>query len=521
MSFVFFVVKSLRIRLLPAGHLNVNTKDYSVSFAIQNSVPVEQASPWTDRAIERGIFFLLIFTPLAFGTTQDWSIAIMEITAFLIFGVWLIKYRETPLMHKAQPRSKGLPALLLVFCGAVLVGIVVLQIIPMPRDLLNLLSPKTTELYQTFLEGDLTSWRTISTAPHASVSGIILFLSYASVFTVVLQHYNTEEKIQGLFRLIIVIGCSLAVLAVLTRVFRNGNVMWIFPVRAGEKAMGPYINKNHFAGYMEMVIPIAMSYYLYTAGKMVLPSKEQNASRVQQALSFLDNRKFASLSQGMVAVLLLTGGLFMSLSRGGISGYAVSMAVFAWMVRSRRSLRKRAVFMALLGGVVAIAVIVAGWSMFEARLETSEQQGTMRIGTWTDAFSLARNFPLFGTGWGTFEKIYPAYQTAHPDLNFEHAENEYVEVLTDAGWIGLVALLGTMASGCFIILQRWRERHNTFVVSFTVGGITAFSAIIVHSLLDFNMRVPANALLMTVILALTWAILFKVPSRREQKAGLD
>jgi O-antigen ligase len=480
---------------------------------------VAQSTLWTDKVIERGILFLLIFTPLAFGSVQDWSIAVMEIAAFLILGAWFIKYRDLPGPAAAGPLSPNRPTQVLAGCGTVIAGIAVLQIVPMPREVLMVLSPRTAEIYQAFLDTGQSSWHSISVTPRATLSGIVLFLSYAAVFFVVLQHFTTEERIRGLVRAIIILGCSFAVIAVLTRVFSNGNVLWIFPVRNGENAMGPFINRNHFAGYMEMIIPIAMAYYLYTAGKIQLSGGEQAASRIRQAFSFLDHRKFASLSQGVSAVLLLTGGLFISLSRGGILGYALSMGVFAWMVRSRHSLRKRAAFMALLGGVVAFTVIIAGWGLFEARFAATEKQGTARIGTWMDAFSHARDFPVFGSGWGSFDRAFPAYQMSHPDLHFEHAENEYIEVLAESGWTGLIALLGALGSFSVIVIRRWRERHDPFVVSLTIGGATVFTAIAVHSFLDFNMRVPANALLMTVVLALTCAALFKVPSRRAQKAG--
>jgi O-antigen ligase len=476
-------------------------------------------APWTDRVIERGIQFLLVFTPLAFGTVQDWSIAVMEIAAFLILGAWLIQYRDLPRSAGSRPLMSHRPSQVLAVCGTVIAGIAVLQIVSMPRDVLMVLAPRSAEICQAFLDSGHTSWHTISVTSHATLSGIVLFLSYAAVFFVVLQHYTTEERIRRLVRTIIVIGCSFAVLAVLTRVFRNGNVLWLFPVRSGEYAMGPYVNRNHFAGYMEMVIPIAMAYYLYTAGKIQLPAGEHDASRIRQAFSFLDHRKFASLSQGVSAVLLLTGGLFISLSRGGILGYALSMGVFAWMVRSRRFLRKRAAYMALLGGVVALTVIFAGWGLFEARFEVAGREKGARMNTWLDTLSLSRDYPIFGSGWGSFDRAFPAYQTSHPELHFEHAENEYVEVLAESGWTGLIALIGVLASFSVIVLRRWRERHNSFVVSLTVGGATAFTAIAVHSFLDFNMHVPANTLLMTVILALTCAALFKVPSQREKKAG--
>ncbi len=475
----------------------------------------EREPAWPDKVIERGLVFLLVVTPLAFGSVQNWSVAVMELTSFLLLAAWLVRRRDAPSAPGPGLRFDS-PFAVLAACGAVLAAVALLQVVPLSGAVLDGLSPRTGDLYRAFL-GDSPSWRTLSITPHETLSGIVLSLSYAALSFVVLQHYRSEERIRGLFRTIIIIGCSMAVVAVLTRAFRNGNVLWIFPVQNGENAMGPFINRNHFAGYMEMIIPVAMAYYLYTAGKIRLPEEVREASRVRRMFAFLDNTKFASLAQGMAAVLLLTGSLFISLSRGGILGYAVSMAVFAWMVRSRRSLRKRAVFMALLGGAVALAVVVASWSLFEARFELAGREASGRTGTWADAFSLSRDFPLLGAGWGSFGRVFPLYQSGHPDMRFEHAENEYVEVLTESGWPGLIALLGALAAGAVVVVRRWRDRHNRLVLCFTVGGCAAAVAIAVHSFFDFNMRVPSNAMLMTVIAALTCAALFKVPSGRKTK----
>jgi O-antigen ligase len=472
-----------------------------------------------DRVIELGLLFLLVFTPLALGTVQDWSVAIMELAAFSIFIAWAAKSYLIPGL--AAPVETGRKRRLAGSLAAILVGVfaglALLQLIPLPESVLTALSPGTAALYQALLDSD-GARHAISLHPHATGTELLKLLAYAAVFTVIVHHYTTEEKLKGLFKAVIYMGCFLAFLAMAQKLFGNGKLLWFVSLKAGSSPIGPYINRNHFAGYMELAAPIALGYYLHAASRMPGLMGKKGWTRIKQLFSYLDDRKFPSVAFGLVAVLLTSGALFMTLSRGGITGFIASMLVFLWMVRSRRSLKRQSGFMLLLGGVVAFAVVIAGWSMYEARFERAAEDSAYRTDTWTDSIPIVREYPLLGTGLGAFDRTHPMYQQKHPHTYFEHAENEYIEVLVETGIAGLALVLAAMALYFSSVIKRWRERHNAFVICFVAGGVAACAALAVHGMTDFNLRIPANALLLTVIAAATYATAFKVPSRGKGKS---
>jgi O-antigen ligase len=220
-----------------------------------------------------------------------------------------------------------------------------------------------------------------------------------------------------------------------------------------------------------------------------------------------------------VAVLIMSGAIFLSLSRGAIIGFTASMLFFAGITRTRRSLRKKAGILALLGLLVFVVVVMASWSRIEDRFEEIGEEGRIkRPDIWKDAVNMARDFPVFGTDLGTFNSIYPHYQTGRSRLLFEHAENDYIEILTDTGIAGLMIVIAMLFFFFYKIIKAWRQRHNNFVKCMAAAGLASCAAIAVHGFTDFNMCIPANALLLTVIAALTFATVYNVHESREHGA---
>ena len=118
-------------------------------------------------------------------------------------------------------------------------------------------------------------------------------------------------------------------------------------------------------------------------------------------------------------------------------------------------------------------------------------------------------FPLFGSGLGTFVSVYPAYEKiAGPELLLVHAHNDYLEYLAELGVIGFALLVGAVLFIGVSSLRSWRERRNPDVKGIALGGIISIAVILVHSLTDFNLHIPANMLLFAVVLALTFVTAF-------------
>jgi O-antigen ligase len=201
--------------------------------------------------------------------------------------------------------------------------------------------------------------------------------------------------------------------------------------------------------------------------------------------------------------------LFATLSRGGILGILFGLLVFFGLARSRGRLKKRADLFAMLGIVLLLMLTVAAWSQIEGRFEELRDEQTLqRAWVWKDSLSIVKDFPLFGTGLGTFGDIYPKYQTHSSLVLYERAHNDYMETLTDLGSVGfLLAALPIVTYGR-IVYRMWRDRDRTYIKIMGAGGMASLAAMTVHSFLDFNLHVPANALLLAVVAGITYSIVF-------------
>ena len=155
-------------------------------------------------------------------------------------------------------------------------------------------------------------------------------------------------------------------------------------------------------------------------------------------------------------------------------------------------------------------LVVAAWTQIEGRFEQlGEEQTLQRAWVWKDSLNIVKDFPLFGTGMGTFGDIYPSYQTHSSLVLYDRAHNDYVEALTDLGSAGfLLASLPILIFGK-IVHRTWRERNKTYIKIMGAGGMASLAAMAVHSIMDFNLHVPANALLLTIIAGITYATVFR------------
>lgn len=455
---------------------------------------------YLDAFIERGIIFLLIFTPLVFGTVQEWSVSVMETVAFLIFGAWLFK----AVLEGKFPISWSMPLSFMIL----LILVTAAQIVPLPEPILSVVSLSTANTYKAFMDSAGPRWFTISLYPDATREELFKVISYTVFFFVIINHYRTVEQIKGLVRVVAYMGCFLAIFAVVQKMTWNGRVYWFYPLEGGLVPMGPYINRNHFAAYMEMAIPMGLGLLLYESAKIRTISYLPLVKRI---IRLLDNKKLLSLTALSLGIVIMAAAVFLCLSRGGITGFAVSTLFFTAMTRTIRGLRNRTWVLALLGIVLFFTVVVASWSRIEDRFG---DKNIHRIDVWEDTVQIVRDFPVLGTGLGTFNNIYPRYQTRHPQLIFDHAHNDYIEALTDTGFLGFLIIAGMVITFFHTVIRRWRIRHNTFVKYIGIGGISSCVAMVVHSFTDFNIRIPANALLLTTIAAITYAAIYNVSSSK-------
>ena len=467
-----------------------------------------------DRLVEVGILLLVVLTPLAMGSVSAKSLAALEAGCFLVFGAWLLK----GILERKFSIAKG-P--ILIF-PALLISIAVVQLLPLPLTLLKLVSPNVIPLHPNPGTQEPSQWLSLSIVPYATKEEFFRLLSAFAVFIVVASHYTTKERVRRLFLAIVCTGFFIAVFAVLQKLAWNGKLFWVFPMRPGitpnmTNVWGPYINHNHFAGYMEMAIPLAVGLLLYRLSAIrTLPGVPLK----RRLIRLSESREFFPLILLSLATLIMAGTLFMTLSRGGIIGFSVSAVFLSILAFKSRILKKKAAFMILIGLLLlALLVVLSSGSRLEGRfMELGEEGKISRVFLWKDSVNLSKDFPLLGTGFGTFKFVYPRYQSAGTELFFGHAENDYLETLTDSGIVGLALVLSMVCFFFYVNIKRWLVRHDSFVKCVSLGGLASCVAITVHGLTDFNMRIPANMLHIVIIAGVTTSALFNLSHRASRRS---
>lgn len=466
-----------------------------------------------DQAIEKGVILLLIFTPLAFGAVYQWSALLMQITAFCLLLILLLKNASINGTMSLMPARSAFAIAAVLFGG--LAGLFLLQMLPLPEKLLGLISPSSLAVYKKFGSYATCTLHTISINPYATRQELFNLLAYAAVFYVIVKHYRTKEQLHSLIKTVFSIAGFLVIFAIIQKLTWNGRVFWFYPVdeglRSGSGIWGPYINRNHFAGYMEMVIPLGLALLIYSSpGIKTLPGVPLSV----RAARFLASDNLVPFSLLFLGILVMSACLFMTLSRGGITAFGVSALFFAWITNKRRSLKKKTLMLVLIGAVILVAVVLAGWDRLEQRLEGFQTERNIgRLPVWKESFGIIKDYPLLGSGFGTFEYTYMRYQRpASSLLLYTHAHNDYLELMTDAGIAGFCLTLSLILIFFISLYRAWRLRHNKFAICVGAGGLTSFVAIGIHSITDFNLHIPANALLLSVIAGITYASVFNLPA---------
>lgn len=375
-------------------------------------------------------------------------------------------------------------------------------------------------------------WRPLSVSPSQTEELLLKLVAYCALFALVLLypfgpsfHGDAEKRF---FRYVLVAvlatGLAVACVGILERVFWNGKVLWMFvPYDWGtaqpgliERARGPFVNPDHFGAYLNLVLPIAIAGVMFPTFVV-----RRNAEPF---------RVFCA-----VVVLIVSVALLLSLSRAGWIGALVGFATVLWLagfipLEQRPALLRFPRRIAIPMCLAAIALVVATTTLFvspearhqaDARLkETISQHQTLRfrVGVWRDSMPMVRDFPLFGTGLGSFEDVFPHYRTPPWNENYaREAHNDYLELLTGGGIIGSGLLLWFFAA-IGTRLYRGLKQLPPEVLPVAAALLSAMAAMAFQEFFDFNLQIPANAALFTILMALVMRL---IAAQRLETASAD
>jgi len=436
------------------------------------------------RLPKRVLFFLIIFTPLAFGTVEPWSYAIMEIlTALALFSFIISLIQKKTDIHEVP----GIVPLL------VFLAYILFQLLPLPPFMVEFLSPTAFSIQKNaFALTDTHSWMTLSLNHKAGLSEFFRYGTYIMFYLLTVQILKEKETLQAMVLVITIFGGLLAFSSILQFYLTRDMALWFRFVPKNAIVFGPYVNHNHYAGLMEMIFPVVLALSFFYRPRI---GKTSFLKGIAEILS--QEKANIHILIGTSALLILVS-IFVSLSRGAMISTAISLILFFFLLLKRRISRGNTV---LVIGIAVLASFAIGWFGWDQILDRfaklKNTQGVVyeaRLDFWKDSHRIIKDFKLTGSGLGTFAHIYPPYKSLVGDRILTHAHNDYLELLVEGGFISLGLIAAFLIAWFRKTYKTFLQRRDAFSIYLYMGSLTALAAILIHSFTDFNMHIGANGL---------------------------
>ncbi len=456
------------------------------------------------KIIEYGILAVIIFSPLPAASVYEWSILVIQLAVLIMLAAYVLM-REKPQNNELLTLSLKWPRYL--FLGlCVFIGF---QIIPFPSFLVRLLSPNTYS-FQNLFSPDFSEARFISFSlipSHTLREGMEL-LTYFLLGFLIVKTVTRRQQIKRIVYAIVSMGFFEAFYGMYEMYNETPRLLFLKKVHYLDVVTGTFVNRNHLSGYLEMIIPLALGLIIARISLFSLAGMKWK-------------EKVLRLSEkGLAVNLLLTTGIVVmavavvfSKSRSGVFLLIFTFVLFfqlsiLYFGRTRERQRWIKNFLKVTFLIMTLIVLNIGIGSVIERFALDDLLHEGRPVVWGKAVKIIGDFPLFGTGLGTFGSIYPAYEDRGGSLRYSHAHNDYLEYLSELGAVGMLLLVGGLA--CMVIMSFliWRVRRHPEVKGLALGGIVAVVVILIHSITDFNLHIPANMVLFSVIVSLTFVTAF-------------
>jgi O-antigen ligase len=383
---------------------------------------------------------LLMFCPLAFGAVTASGHFILQASATVLLLIWALdQMRSARVNIRWSPVFSPMIAFAALMCVQLLPG--------------------------------------ISAYWHATFSQLLLYVSYGILCFLLTQTLTSSREVRTVGTALVIFGSTLSLFAVLQNLSSPTKLYGLLTPRFGGWIYGPYVNHNHYAGLMEMLIPVPLVFAFSRFG-----------SQRERWIA-------ASAAAFMAATIFLSG------SRGGMIAFMVEMAIFLALAFRERQKQNTAL---LLGAFLLVAIAMIAWTgghEVKARIATfasnqhSDLATDIRLQIDRDILRMSMHRSLLGWGQGTFADVYPQFRSFYTDSLVNAAHNDFLQVLAETGIVGFGIMLWFLVITLRNALRKSAKWSSNLNGAVAVAALLGISGILVHSLVDFNMQIPANAAL--------------------------
>lgn len=398
------------------------------------------------KAIRIGICVLVVFAVLSFGGVEPWGKATLEIGAaalLVLWGIVALRQRRVEIARN--------------WLYVPLLGLGVLAIAQYAFGL--------------------------SVYPYLTKIDLLLWGAYLILFFLTVQSFRTVEQGKQFAWFLATLAFLVSLFAIAQHFTFNGRLYWFVALPPAAAPFGPYVNHNHFAGFLELAVLPGLALLMFSC----VPREKR-------------------VLLGLFTIVSI-GALLLSASRGGIFGFLfgfVALCGFAGVfARKSRALAIAGLIVVLSGAVIVWLGARHTIGRFERMTVASEMGPDGRLTFYQGTWRIFVSHPWAGTGLGTFETAYPRYETEYSgNIIVNHAHDDYLELLSDMGMLGGFCMLALIVLLFWRGLARLRSSGGRLARAVTAGSLAACSALLLHSFVDFNFHIPSNALLFLLLAAL-------------------
>lgn len=321
-------------------------------------------------------------------------------------------------------------------------------------------------------------------------SELFRILLYALVVLVVVHNCGHRLPVRWVVGTLVVLATGLSLYAIYQFVTES-DLIWgqLRPSGYGRRGSGTFVNPNHFAGYLLLIMPLAF------------------------AFAAVSRRSPVTKAGFVYAGLIMLAGIGVTLSRGGYLATAVTLGIF-FAAMLGLNLRKGPILAGFTILMIVIAAFVAQNQFAKMRFRNSMlagQKADVRIALWGAAWEMWKDHPFVGVGPGHFDTRFRPYRPEEVQSRPVHVHNDWLNALVDWGIAGagiIAVFFGLFYRDMFAIWRRLREAQGDFStgqsdrLAFVLGAGTGLTGLLIHAFLDFHFQIPAIALTAFVLLAL-------------------
>ena len=425
---------------------SLNAKTYLIAADHRGVIETESSLVRAlDGLLVGSLCILLAFGALAFGAVQEWAICTLEVGAAACIVLWAVRELASGRLE-VHPNTLFLPIVLF----AALVGV-------------QLLTGRTAYWYVT--------WQSA-----------LLWAAYGMIFFAATQCLRRTVWIRTFTWFFTAFGFLVALFAIVQQLTWNGKLYWVVPNRTSATVYGPYVNHAHYAGLIEMLVPIPL----------VFAMMNRWARSVRMLFAFV--------------ALLMASTIFLSRSLGGMVAFGAQMVFLVVIVGLREGSRRQVLLLLCMGVLLAVWLVTLSPGGISERIaQLHDPLGRAgagdRLAIVKDSLKMVGERPILGWGLGTFPVVYPSFRSFYTNFFVNEAHNDYVQTAVETGVVGLAIaclFIGLFYKASLRRIVHWRTEFRPAMSLAATIGITG---ILMHSFSDFNLQIPANAALFFALAA--------------------